>query len=184
MAVPRLQEHYNTVVKKALQEEFGYKNPMEIPRLSKIVLNMGIGEATQDQKKVDIAIQELTRITGQKAVPTRAKKSIATFKLREGMLIGAKVTLRRTRMYEFLDRMITIAMPRIRDFRGITGKNFDGNGNFAVGLKEQIVFPEIDYDKVDKIRGLDVCVVTTARSDEEARVLLDGFDMPFAKSGG
>jgi large subunit ribosomal protein L5 len=176
----RLREHYDTVVKPALQEEFGYKNPMEVPRLEKIVVNMGVGEAVQDSKKIDSAAAELMQITGQKPIVIRAKKSVATFKLRQGMPVGTKVTLRRERMYEFLDRLITIALPRVRDFRGLRGKNFDGNGNFAMGLREQIVFPEIDYDKVDEIRGMDIVIVTTAKTDAEAKALLRGFDMPFA----
>jgi large subunit ribosomal protein L5 len=163
----------------AMMEQFGYKNRYEVPALEKIVVNMGIGEGVQDQKKVHAAAGDLTRITGQKPVVTRAKKSIATFKLREGMQIGCKVTLRRARMYEFLDRLVTIALPRVRDFRGIPSRSFDGRGNFAMGLKEQIVFPEIDYDKVDEVRGLNVVIVTTAKSDQEAKVLLEQFDMPF-----
>ncbi|MCP4327325.1 MAG: 50S ribosomal protein L5 [Alphaproteobacteria bacterium] len=176
----RLQEHYNSVVKPALREEFKYENPMEVPRLDKIVVNMGVGEAVQDSKKIDIAAAELMQITGQKPIIIRARRSVATFKLREGMPVGAKVTLRRTRMYEFLDRLVTIALPRVRDFRGIRGKNFDGQGNFALGLREQIVFPEIDYDKIDDIRGMDIVIVTTAKTDAEAKALLRGFDMPFA----
>ena len=176
----RLREHYNTVVRSALQEEFGYKNPMEIPKLDKIVINMGVGEASQDRKKVEAAVEDMTLIAGQKPVITKAKKSIAGFKLREGMTIGCKVTLRRDRMYEFLDRLVNIALPRVRDFRGIPGKSFDGRGNFAMGLKEQIVFPEINYDKVDQIRGLDVVICTTARTDAEAKALPKGFDMPSA----
>ncbi len=175
----RLKEHYDAEVRKQLTEEFSYKNPMQVPRLEKIVINMGVGEAVGDSKKAQAAADELTRIAGQKAVVTRAKKSIAGFKLREGMPIGCKVTLRRERMYEFLDRLITIALPRVRDFRGVPPKSFDGRGNFAMGLKEQIVFPEIDYDKVDEIRGMDIVICTTAKSDEEARALLKGFDMPF-----
>jgi large subunit ribosomal protein L5 len=161
-------------------QEFGYKNPMQVPRLEKIVVNMGVGEAVQDSKKVDAAASDLTAITGQHPVITRAKRSIATFKLRKDMSIGCKVTLRGQRMFEFLDRLITVALPRVRDFRGIPGKSFDGRGNFALGLKEQIVFPEIDYDRVDAVRGMNVVVVTTARTDAEARALLKGFDMPFA----
>jgi large subunit ribosomal protein L5 len=176
---PRLQEHYEQNVLPAMMEQFGYKNRYEVPALEKIVVNMGIGEGVQDQKKVHAAAGDLTRITGQKPVVTRAKKSIATFKLREGMQIGCKVTLRRARMYEFLDRLVTIALPRVRDFRGIPSRSFDGRGNFAMGLKEQIVFPEIDYDKVDEVRGLNVVIVTTAKSDQEAKVLLEQFDMPF-----
>jgi len=176
----RLREHYQTVVKPALQEEFGYSNLMEVPRLEKIVINMGVGAAVQDQKKIDAAVGDLTKISGQKPIVIRAKKSVATFKLRAGMPIGCKVTLRRDRMYEFLDRFVTIALPRVRDFRGIRGRNFDGRGNFAMGLKEQIVFPEIDYDTVDEIRGMDIIIVTTAKTDQEAKVLLHGFDVPFA----
>ena len=179
MATSRLQERYETVLRPALMQEFGYKNPMQVPRLEKIVVNMGVGEAVQDVKKIDAAVGDLTAITGQKPVVTRASRSIATFKLRKGMPIGCKVTLRSQRMYEFLDRLITVALPRVRDFRGIPGKSFDGRGNFALGLKEQIVFPEIDYDRVDAVRGLDVVVVTTARTDAEAKALLKGFDMPF-----
>src|SRR5262249_2024773 len=171
--------NYEKVVKPALMKEFGYKNPLQAPRLEKIVINMGIGEAVQDQKRVDAAAQELALIAGQKAVVTRAKESIATLKLREGMAIGAKVTLRKERMYEFLDRLITVALPRVRDFRGVSPTSFDGRGNYAIGLKEQIVFPEIDYDKVDQIRGMDIVIVTTAKTDDEARALLRGFDMPF-----
>jgi large subunit ribosomal protein L5 len=180
MAATRLQELYETTVRPALMQEFGYKNPMQVPRLEKIVVNMGVGEAVQDSKKVDAAASDLTAITGQHPVITRAKRSIATFKLRQDMSIGCKVTLRGQRMFEFLDRLITVALPRVRDFRGIPGKSFDGRGNFALGLKEQIVFPEIDYDRVDAVRGMNVVVVTTARTDAEARALLKGFDMPFA----
>ncbi len=176
----RLQEHYETTVKPALIKEFGYKNSFEAPKLEKIVINMGIGEATQDSKKVDQAANELAVISGQKPVVTRAKKSIATFKLREKMPIGAKVTLRRDRMYEFLDRLVNIALPRVRDFRGAKGNSFDGRGNYALGLKEQLVFPEIDYDKVDTTRGMDIVICTTAKTDAEAKALLKGFNMPFA----
>jgi large subunit ribosomal protein L5 len=161
-------------------QEFGYANPMQVPRLEKIVVNMGVGEAVQDSKKAESAAADLTAITGQHPVVTKAKRSIATFKLRQGMPIGCKVTLRRERMYEFLDRLITVALPRVRDFRGISGRSFDGRGNFALGLKEQLVFPEIDYDRVDATRGMDVVIVTTARTDEEAKALLKAFDMPFA----
>ena len=180
MSKPRLQDHYETTLRPALMQEFGYTNPMQVPRLDKIVVNMGVGEAVQDSKKVEAAAGELTAITGQHPVITRAKRSIATFKLRAGMPIGCKVTLRRQRMYEFLDRLINVALPRVRDFRGISGKSFDGRGNFALGLKEQIVFPEIDYDRVDAVRGMNVVVTTTARTDAEAKALLKGFDMPFA----
>jgi large subunit ribosomal protein L5 len=175
----RLREHYETVVKPNLMKEFGYKNPLQAPRLEKIVINMGVGEAVQDGKRVDAAVQELSLIAGQKPVVTRAKKSIATFKLRQGMPIGAKVTLRKERMYEFLDRLITVALPRVRDFRGVPANSFDGRGNYSLGLKEQIVFPEIDYDRVDQVRGMDGVIVTTAKTDDEARALLRGFDMPF-----
>ena len=175
----RLQEHYDKVVKPGLMKQFGYANAMQAPRLDKIVINMGVGEATQDAKKVDAAVADLTAITGQKPVVTRAKKSIATFKLRENMPIGCKVTLRRDRMYEFLDRVVNIALPRVRDFRGVSPKSFDGRGNYALGLKEQIVFPEIDYDKVDQVRGMDIIIVTTAKTDAEAKALLRGFSMPF-----
>jgi len=177
--VPRLKKLYDERYAKAMMEQFGYKNPMQVPKLDKIVINMGVGEATQDKKKVDIAAAEMMAIAGQKPVVTRAKKSIAQFKLREGMPIGAKVTLRRERMYEFLDRLITIAMPRIRDFRGVSPKSFDGNGNYAMGLKEQLIFPEISYDKIDKIRGMDIIITTTARTDDEARALLKLFGLPF-----
>ena len=175
----RLQEHYNGTVRPSLVSEFGYGNPMEAPRLEKIVVNIGMGEAVADSKKINSAVDDITAITGQKPVVTHAKKSIATYKLREGMPIGVKVTLRRERMYEFLDRLITVALPRVRDFRGVPGDSFDGHGNFAMGLKEQIVFPEIDYDKVDAIRGMDIVIVTTAKTDAEAKALLKGFDMPF-----
>jgi len=176
----RLQEHYKNTVKPELIKEFGYKNSMETPRLDKIVLNMGVGEGVTDKKKVVAAAEELALIAGQRAVITKAKKSIATYKLRDGMTIGCKVTLRRERMYEFLDRLITVALPRVRDFRGISPKSFDGCGNFALGLKEQIVFPEIDYDKVDQVRGMNVVICTTAKTDDEARALLKGFEMPFS----
>jgi large subunit ribosomal protein L5 len=175
----RLQEHYEKVVRPALMKEFGYTNALQAPRLEKIVVNMGVGEAVQDSKKVDAAVGDLTAITGQKPVVTRAKKSIATFKLRENMPIGCKVTLRRARMFEFLDRLVNIALPRVRDFRGVSPKSFDGRGNYALGLKEQLVFPEVDYDQVDQVRGMDIVIVTTAKTDAEARALLRGFDMPF-----
>ena len=180
MATTRLQELYETTVRPALMQEFGYKNAMQVPRLEKIVVNLGVGEAVQDSKKADAAASDLTAITGQHPVITKAKRSIATFKLRKDMPIGCKVTLRGQRMFEFLDRLITVALPRVRDFRGIPGKSFDGRGNFALGLKEQIVFPEIDYDRVDAVRGMNVVVVTTARTDAEAKALLKGFNMPFA----
>jgi large subunit ribosomal protein L5 len=177
---PRMRRRYEEEVRRALSEEFGYKNPMEVPKLQKIVINMGVGEAAADQKKLDAAVAELTAIAGQKPVKTKAKKAIAGFKIREGMAIGTKVTLRQTRMYEFLDRLVTIALPRVRDFRGLPGnKGFDGRGNFSLGLKEQIVFPEINYDKVDAIRGMDIVFVTTAKTDKEARALLKAFDLPF-----
>ena len=180
MSKTRLQDLYETSVRPALMQEFGYTNPMQVPRLEKIVVNMGVGEAVQDSKKAEAAAADLTAITGQHPVITKAKRSIATFKLRQGMPIGCKVTLRRERMYEFLDRLITVALPRVRDFRGISGRSFDGRGNFALGLKEQLVFPEIDYDRVDATRGMDVVVVTTAKTDAEAKALLKAFDMPFA----
>jgi large subunit ribosomal protein L5 len=179
-ASPRLQKHYNEVVRAALQTEFNYKNIMQVPRLEKIVLNMGVGEAAADQKKLDAAVAEMALISGQKPVKTVAKKAIAGFKIRKGLPIGCKVTLRSARMYEFLDRLVTIALPRVRDFRGITGKGFDGRGNFAMGVKEQIIFPEIVYDKVDAIRGMDIVFVTTATTDAEAKALLKGFYIPFA----
>jgi large subunit ribosomal protein L5 len=175
----RLQERYQEVVRPALMQEFGYQNPMQVPRLDKIVVNMGVGEAVQDAKKIDAAVGDLTAITGQHPVVIRAKRSIATFKLRQNMPIGVKVTLRRQRMYEFLDRLVTVALPRVRDFRGVSPKSFDGRGNYALGLKEQLVFPEIDYDKVDSVRGMDIVIVTTAKTDAEARALLKGFEMPF-----
>ena len=178
----RLYEHYKKVLRPKLEKEFGYKNQMEIPRLEKIVINMGVGrDAVVDRKAVDAAVKDLTAIAGQKPVVTYAKKSIAAFKLREGMPIGCKVTLRRERMYEFLDRLINLALPRVRDFRGINPNAFDGRGNYALGIKEQLIFPEIEYDKVDKVRGMDVIFVTTAKTDEEARELLTQFNMPFAK---
>jgi len=174
----RLQELYEKTIRAKLVSEFGYKNVLAVPKLEKIVVNMGIGEAVQDTKKVDAAAKDLALITGQRPVITRAKKSIATFKVREGMKIGCKVTLRRARMYEFLDRLITIALPRVRDFRGVSPKSFDGRGNYALGLKEQIVFPEIDYDKVDEVRGLDIVICTSAKTNEEALALLKAFNMP------
>ena len=176
---PRLKSHYEKVVRDALKEKFGYSNVMQIPRLEKIVINMGVGEAVNDRKKVDVAASDLALIAGQKPVITRARKAIATYKLREGMAIGAKVTLRGDRMYEFLDRFVTIALPRVKDFRGLNPKSFDGRGNYATGLKEHLVFPEIDYDKVDNVLGLDVIVCTSAKTDEEARELLKGFNFPF-----
>jgi large subunit ribosomal protein L5 len=175
----RLQDEYNNTIKVSLLEEFGYQNVMEVPKLDKIVLNMGVGEASQDKKKIIGAVDDMQRITGQKPVITKAKKSISTFKLRDGMVVGCKVTLRRQQMYEFLDRLVNIALPRVRDFRGISSKSFEGNGNYAMGMKEQIVFPEIDYDQVDQIRGMDIIVCTTAKTDAEAKALLKGFNMPF-----
>ena len=178
----RLHEQYEKNIKSTLVKEFNYKNEMMVPKLEKIVLNMGLGDAINDRKVVEKAVEELTAISGQKAVATIAKKSIAGFKLREEMAIGAKVTLRGSRMYEFLDRLVNIAMPRIRDFRGISAKSFDGRGNYAMGIKEHIIFPEIDYDKVDKMRGMDIVFVTTANTNEEAKELLTGFNMPFIKN--
>ena len=175
----RLQEHYAKTVREALTKEFSYKNAFEVPKLDKIVINMGVGEAVNDRKAVDAAAAELAAISGQKPIVTKSRLSIATFKLRENMAIGAKVTLRRDRMYEFIDRLINIALPRVRDFRGLNPKSFDGRGNFAMGLKEQIVFPEIDYDKVDQVRGMDIIICTTAKTDAEARALLRSFDFPF-----
>lgn len=178
---PRLETLYVEKVRAALKEKFGYENDLQIPRLDKIVLNMGVGDAVTDRKHIEQAVADLTVISGQKAVPTYAKKSVATFKVREGMALGCKVTLRRHHMYEFLDRLINIALPRVRDFRGVPNKSFDGNGNYAMGLKEHLVFPEIDYDKVTVTRGMDIIICTTARSNEEAKELLIGFNMPFKK---
>lgn len=175
----RLKEHYEEVVKPSLMKELDLKNPFAVPCLEKIVINMGLGEAVQDSRKVQGAVDELALIAGQKPVITKAKKSIAGFKLREGMNIGAKVTLRNERMYEFLDRLVNIAMPRIRDFRGISPKSFDGRGNYSLGIREHIIFPEINYDKVDQIRGMDITIVTKANKDQEALALLKGFDLPF-----
>ncbi|WND02782.1 50S ribosomal protein L5 [Temperatibacter marinus] len=180
-AQPRLRTMYAETIRASLQEKFGYNNPMQIPGLDKIVINVGVGEAVNDKKKVAKAQTEITKISGQKAMVTRARKSVAGFKLREGMPIGVKVTLRGERMYEFLDRLVTIAMPRIRDFQGVNPKSFDGSGNYAMGIKEQIVFPEINYDDVDEIRGMDIIICTTAKTDDEARELLSGFNMPFKK---
>lgn len=180
--VARLRKEYDDKIVPAMIAKFGYKNRMEVPRLDKIVLNMGVGEATQDKKKVETAAAEMELIAGQKPVITKAKTSIAQFKLREGMPIGVKVTLRRERMYEFLDRLITIALPRVRDFRGLNPKSFDGRGNYAMGLKEQIVFPEINYDRIEKVRGMDVIVTTTAKTDDEARELLRLFNFPFPQA--
>jgi large subunit ribosomal protein L5 len=178
--IPRMQKRYREEVRAKLRSEFNYENEMQIPKLEKIVINMGVGEATGDQKKLDAAVAELSAIAGQRPVKTVAKKAIAGFKIRKGLPIGCKVTLRKARMYEFLDRLVTIAMPRVRDFRGITGKGFDGRGNFAMGLKEQIIFPEINYDRVDDVRGMDIQFVTTAKTDPEAKALLKAFDIPFA----
>jgi large subunit ribosomal protein L5 len=177
--IPRSKSLYDDTIIKAMTEKFGYKNHMQVPRVLKITLNMGVGEATQDKKKVTQAAEEMELIAGQKPVITKARKSIAQFKLREGMPIGAKVTLRRERMYEFLDRLVTVAMPRIRDFRGLNPKSFDGRGNYAFGIKEQIIFPEINYDRIDKVRGMDIIVTTTAETDDEARELLRLFGFPF-----
>ena len=176
---PRMKSMYDDTIVKAMTDKFGYANVLEIPRIEKIVLNMGVGEATQDKKKVDQAASEMELIAGQKPIVTKAKKSIAQFKLREGMPIGVKVTLRRERMYEFLDRFITIALPRVRDFRGLNPKSFDGRGNYACGIKEQIIFPEINYDRIDKVRGMDIIVTTSAKTDDEARELLRLFGFPF-----
>jgi large subunit ribosomal protein L5 len=176
---PRMKVHYEKVVRDEMAKQFGYKNNMQIPRIDKVVLNMGVGEAVNDRKKVDAAAKDLGMIAGQRPVITRARKSIATYKVRDGMAIGAKVTLRGDRMYEFVDRLVTIALPRVKDFRGLNPKSFDGRGNFALGLKEHIVFPEIDYDQVDQIWGMDVIVCTTAGNDDEARALLRGFNFPF-----
>jgi len=176
----RLREHYEKVVRPALMEEFKYENAMQVPRLEKIVINMGVGEAAQDAKKMEGAVADLTAIAGQKPIVTKAKTSIASFKLRENQVVGCKVTLRKDRMYEFLDRFVNIALPRVRDFRGIPNKSFDGHGNYAMGLKEQLIFPEINYDRVDKIRGMDIVFVTTADTDAECKALLKAFQMPFA----
>jgi len=175
----RLKQHYEEVVRPKMIEEFGYKNPLEVPSIEKIVLNMGVGEAVNDTKKVTVAAADLALIAGQRPVITRARNAISTFKVRENMPIGAKVTLRKTRMYEFLDRLVTVALPRVRDFRGLNPKSFDGRGNFAMGIKEHLVFPEIDYDKVDTVLGMDVIVCTTAKTDDEARALLRAFNFPF-----
>lgn len=180
--IPRMRSHYEDVVKPGLIKQFGYTNVMQVPRVSKIVLNMGVGEATQDSKLVNVAASELEKIAGQKPVITKSRKAIAQFKIRENLSIGTKVTLRKTRMYEFLDRLITVALPRVRDFRGLTDRSFDGNGNFAMGVKEHLIFPEIDYDKIDRVWGLDIVVCTTAKTDDEARALLEAFNFPFRKS--
>jgi large subunit ribosomal protein L5 len=177
----RLKKHYDEVVRQRLQEQFGYKNPMQVPRLEKIVINMGVGEAVADSKKLTNAVGDMTRIAGQKPVVCLARKSVANFKLRKGQPIGCKVTLRRERMYEFLDRLVTIALPRVRDFRGVPTTSFDGRGNYAFGVREQLVFPEINYDEIDEVRGMDIVICTTAKTNEEARLLLEGFQMPFRK---
>jgi len=176
----RLHEKYKNEITNILKEKYNYKNNLEIPKLEKIVINMGVGEAVKDSKKIEIAVKELAAITGQKPVVTKSKKANASFKLREGMPIGVKVTLRKSKMYEFVDRFINVALPRVRDFRGINPKSFDGNGNYALGLKEQFVFPEIEYDNVDSVRGMDIIFVTSAKSDNEAKELLSGFDFPFS----
>ena len=179
---PRMRKHYEDVVKPELIKHFGYTNVMQVPRITKIVLNMGVGEATQDSKLVNVAASELEKIAGQKPVINKSRKAIAQFKIRENLPIGTKVTLRKVRMYEFLDRLITIALPRVRDFRGLTDRSFDGHGNFAMGIKEHIIFPEIDYDKIDRVWGMDVIVCTSAKTDDEARALLTAFNFPFRKS--
>jgi len=179
--IPRLRKHYDEVVRPALIQQFGYQNAMQVPKITKIVLNMGIGEATADSKLVQVAVGELEKIAGQKVVTTKARKAIAQFKIRENLAIGTKVTLRKVRMYEFLDRLINIALPRLRDFRGLTDRSFDGNGNYAFGIKEHIIFPEIDYDKIDRVWGMDVIICTSAKSDAEARALIDAFNFPFRK---
>ena len=179
MTMARLKQLYVENVRPALMKEFGYKNQLQAPRLTKIVVNMGVGDTVNDIKKMDAAVAELTAISGQKPQVMRSRKAIANFKLRKGLPIGCKVTLRGPRMYEFLDRLVTIALPRVRDFRGLSGKSFDGRGNYALGLKEQIVFPEINYDKIETVRGMDIVIVTTAKSDKEAKALLKGFNLPF-----
>ena len=178
--IPRLRTEYDKRIRSQMTEKFGYKNVMQVPRLDKVVLNMGIGEAVNDRKKAELAAADLSLIAGQKAVVTYSRIAISTYKLRENQPIGCKVTLRKARMYEFLDRLVTVALPRVRDFRGITGKSFDGRGNFSMGLKEQIIFPEIAYDKVEAVRGMNIVIVTTARNDAEAKALLKQFDLPFA----
>jgi large subunit ribosomal protein L5 len=180
--VPRLRKLYDEEIRPAMIKQFGYTNVMQVPRITKIVLNMGVGEATQDSKLVNVAASELEKIAGQKPVLTISRKAIAQFKIRENLAIGTKVTLRKVRMYEFLDRFITVALPRVRDFRGLTDRSFDGNGNFAMGIKEHLIFPEIDYDKIDKVWGMDIIVCTSANTDDEARALLDAFNFPFRKS--
>ncbi|MEQ1752994.1 MAG: 50S ribosomal protein L5 [Micropepsaceae bacterium] len=179
--VPRARKRYDDIVRKLMMEQFKYQNPMQVPKLDKIVINMGVGETTADTKKIQSAVRDLTLISGQKPIVTKARTAISNFKVREGMPLGAKVTLRKERMYEFLDRLVTVALPRVRDFRGVSVKSFDGRGNFSMGLKEHIVFPEIDYDKIDAVWGMDITICTTARTDEEAKALLSGFQMPFAK---
>ena len=175
----RLQEHYRKTVVPKLSEKFGYKNPMQVPRITKITLNMGVGETTADKKVIENAVSDMTKIAGQKPVITKAKKSISTFKIRDGYPVGCKVTLRRGQMYEFLDRLINISLPRVRDFRGVSGRSFDGRGNYSMGVKEQIIFPEIEYDKIDALRGMDITITTTARTNEEAKALLEAFNFPF-----
>ena len=175
----RLREKYEKEITNTLKEKFNYKNDFEIPKLQKVVINMGVGEAVKDSKKIEIAVKELAAITGQKPIVTKSKKANASFKLREGMPIGVKVTLRKNKMYEVIDRFVNVALPRVRDFRGVNPKSFDGNGNYALGLKEQFVFPEIEYDNVDSVRGMDIIFVTSAKSDDEAKELLSGFDFPF-----
>ena len=175
----RLQEHYQKTVVPKLSEKFGYKNPMQVPRITKITLNMGVGETTADKKIIENAVSDMTKIAGQKPVITKAKKSISTFKIRDGYPVGCKVTLRRGQMYEFLDRLINISLPRVRDFRGVSGRSFDGRGNYSMGVKEQIIFPEIEYDKIDALRGMDITITTTAKTNEEAKALLEAFNFPF-----
>ncbi|RDE09759.1 50S ribosomal protein L5 [Pelagibacterium lacus] len=177
--VPRLRTHYDDVVRAGLTETFNYANPMQVPKLDKVVLNMGVGEAVGDSKKIKAALADLEKIAGQKAITTYASKSIAGFKVREGMALGVKVTLRRAQMYEFIDRLVNVALPRVRDFRGLNPKSFDGRGNFAMGIKEHIVFPEINYDQIEQVWGMDVIVCTTAKTDDEARALLKAFNFPF-----
>jgi large subunit ribosomal protein L5 len=177
----RLQQQYREQIVPVLTERFGYQNPMQVPRITKITINMGVGEASADRKIMDHAVSDLTRISGQKPLVRNARKSVATFKIREGFPVGVKVTLRRDRMYEFLDRLVSVAIPRIRDFRGLNPRSFDGRGNYSMGLREQIVFPEVDYDTVDALRGMDITITTTARTDPEARALLEGFNFPFRK---
>jgi len=175
----RLQEHYRNVVVKDLMKQFGYKNPMEVPKITKITLNMGVGEAVADKKVMDNAVADMVKISGQKPIVTLSRKSIAGFKIRDGWPIGCKVTLRRERMYDFLDRLVSIALPRVRDFRGVNGKSFDGRGNYSMGVKEQIIFPEIEYEKIDAVRGMDITITTNAKTDEEAKALLKAFNFPF-----